>query len=236
MLVASPMQADAARAECSRPKPDRICQAQPGPRRAGKAGPAPARVRRAGFTLLEVLLALTLVALLVGAGVIALASLRTGRQLEEGAWRFETMLRMARADAARHGRRLRLRFDGEGGAWQVLWESDPIARPGLFDDYASCVWRDSVPEGLVRVVRCELQGPSAYQTLVLQGAREPAAGAAALDAVTFYPDGSCDAAEIELADRDGKDVRTAVIAIDGLTGTVTRQILTPTEMDERGGA
>lgn len=185
----------------------------------------------AGFTLLELVLALALVTLLLGAGVIAVSSLRAGRHLEEGAWRFETMLRMARTDAARLGRRVRVGFEGEGGRWQILWEPEPLERPGTFADYASCTWRDYLPERMVRVVRSELVGPSAYRTLSLGGMRSGSGGDSALEAVTFYPDGSCDSAEIELVDPDGKDERTAIITVDGLTGTMTRRILTPTEME-----
>jgi len=190
---------------------------------------SPRAARAAGFTLVEVLLAMAILLLLLGLGMVSLSSLGAGHALEDGAWRFEGVLRMARAEAANQGRRLRLDFDPQTGALLILWEPDPVAQPGVFEDYTACSWRNAVPSDQVTVTRCQLVGPSAYQTLNLGAMNAPAAGQqATLQAITFYPDGSCDAAEIELADASGEDARTAVIDMDGLTGVTSTQITSPT--------
>jgi hypothetical protein len=137
---------------------------------------------------------------------------------------------MARAEAATQGRRIRLDFDPQAGTPRILWEPDPVASPGVFEVYAACTWLNGLPTDQVTVTRCQLLGASAYQTLSLDAMNAPAAGQqATLQAITFYPDGSCDAAEIALVDASGEDVRTAVIDLDGLTGATTTQITSPTD-------
>lgn len=198
----------------------------PGAPSRGSAVPA---VRAAGFTLIEMLLAVGICLLLLGLGLTVLSSMGAGRALEDGAWRFEGVLRMARAEAANQGRRLRLDFDPQAGTPIILWEPDPVAQPGVFEVYTACSWLNMLPTDQVTITRCQLVGASAYQTLNLDAMNAPAAGQqAALQAVTFYPDGSCDTAEIELVDASGEDPRTAVIDLDGLTGTTATQITTPT--------
>ena len=78
-----------------------------------------------GFTLLELLLALGLLLLLSAAGVLSLMALQQGSALDEGAQRFQTMLIMARAEAANSGRTVRLAF-----------AQPETARPGGANDAA----------------------------------------------------------------------------------------------------
>ena len=202
----------------------------PAPAGAPWRGGAARLVRAAGFTLIEMLLAVAICLLLLGLGFTVLSSLGAGRALEDGAWRYEGVLRMARAEAANQGRRIRLDFDPDAGTPLITWEPDPIAQPGVFEAYTACSWLNAMPTDQVTITRCQLVGASAYQTLNLDAMNAPAAGQqAALQAVTFYPDGSCDTVEIELADASGEDVRTAVIDLDGLTGTTATTITTPTD-------
>jgi type IV fimbrial biogenesis protein FimT/type IV fimbrial biogenesis protein FimU len=199
------------------------------PRRTPNTAAGAGAGKRA-FTLLELLLALAIVVMVLAGGVLLYMSLMAGRRLEEGAWRVESMLRMARADAAQTGRRVRLSFGAEDGQWQILWESDPLSKPGEFSEYTACTWRSYLPSTMVRVQRCDLVGPSAYQTLQLDAMNDGGSEAEALHALTFYPDGSCDSATIELVDKAGEDLRTAIIDLDGLTGTATTRIMTPSEL------
>lgn len=176
-----------------------------------------------------------LIGLLAGVTVINFAGWHGSRQLEEGCRRFETMLRMMRAEAANRGRRLRLTFDAEAGRMQILWEPQPLCAPEQFVDYAAVgTWAHHVPNELVRLSRCELTGPSAYRTLSFGQTETPGAAEEPLEAVTFYPDGSSDSAVFELvrAGDGDSDSRLAVVELDGLNGTITSRILTASELQE----
>jgi len=189
---------------------------------------------RAGFTLLELTLAMAIVLLLLGAFVVNYTGYQGSRRLADGVDRFGTVLRMARAEAASIGRRLRLSFDEETAQMQVLWEPEPLTEPGQFVRYHACTWRHYLPTGTVRVSRCQLVGSSAYRVLAAESLRDSAFEEEALEAITFYPDGSSDSAVIELvASRDDPDeaIPRAVIQLDGLNGTIKTDFLTPDDVD-----
>ncbi len=196
------------------------------------AGRAPVGQRCAAFTLLEMMLTLALLAVLIGTSALSLWGLQRGRQLDQGAAAFETVLRMARADACTRGRRLRIAFEDEGLRAEILWEPEPLSEPGQFVRHAGSGWLREVPNGLVRVERCELAGPSAYLT---RSTDSPAGGEEpeGLSALTFYPDGASDSAVIELVSVDERDTRRAVIELDGVSGAIRARILTPTEYGEQ---
>jgi type II secretory pathway pseudopilin PulG len=179
------------------------------------------------------MLALALVGLLLGIAIVNFGAFGGGRALEEATWRLETALRMARAEAANQGRRLRIAFGEEDGRFYVLWEPDPLAAPGKFAEYAACTWDDYVSMDGVVVERCELVGPSYYQAMDASSPAGalPSGTASGLAAVTFEPDGSSDSAVIELSATDAADSRRAVIELEGLTGTVTSRILSPEELE-----
>ncbi|MCX5682146.1 MAG: GspH/FimT family pseudopilin [Planctomycetota bacterium] len=183
-----------------------------------------------GFTLIEVLLTLMLMGLLLGALIVNFSALSVGQDLEEGASRLETALRMARADAANLGRRLRLAFDEIDGRFIVFWEADPLGEPGRFTEYTACTWDDFVSMDHIRLVRCQLVGPSLYQVVKMGtagGGGDITGGPAA---ITFEPDGSSDSVIIEVSAADERDTRHIVIELEGLTGTVASRILSPEEI------
>lgn len=182
---------------------------------------------------MEMVLALSLVVLLLGVVVVNYSGYSQSRQMDEGVRRFETMLRMARAESASLGRRLQLAFDEETGDCRILWEADPLGEPGKFSDYTACMWLGYLPNGLVRVSSSYLQGPSAYRTLSLDQMREGGFDESVLDTVVFYPDGSSDSAVFELAGPgEAEQSPRAVIELDGLNGTITTNILTADELEE----
>ena len=187
-------------------------------------------LRRRGLTLVELILTLALVAVLFSAVVLNAYGWGQSARLEEGARRFETLVLMARAEAANVGRALKLEFaEGEDG-WvetRILWQGDPLADPQAFSEYAACMWRHHLPTGLVSVASSRRTGPSAYRLLETEMA--DADEGEPLESLTFYPDGSCDSAVVELVSTSERDERTAVIEIEGLTGTVTRKVLTPVD-------
>ena len=201
-------------------------------RRVGQARDGRRRhAGREGFTLLEVVLAAALVLVLASLAVIRLTGLTDSRRLEEGCLQFEAALRMARADSANLGKRLRLVCRADGRP-TVLWEPDGLGRPGEFVEYSACTWTDRLGADLVRVNLCALVGPSAYRTLATGQIGAGASREAPLEEITFYPDGSSDSAVIELSSLSVADRRRAVVDLDGISGAVASRILAPEEFQE----
>ena len=192
----------------------------------------PPRQRPRGFTLLEVVLALAILVLLAGIVVISVPGTWGSRSLEEGALRIETALRMARADAANKGRRLRLAFDEETGRPTVLWEPEPLTGPGEFVEYTACTWKRFLEVEGVQVERCQFVGASAYRNIE----EATYSGGYATDtdrpAITFEPNGSSDSVVIELMATDAPETRRARVELDGMTGTVSGRVLTLEELAE----
>jgi prepilin-type N-terminal cleavage/methylation domain-containing protein len=111
--------------------------------------------RRDGFTLVELLLAVTLLAGLMAAAVFGFSALHRNAQLNEGVERVETAMRFARAHAANTGRKVQVvvttteagtatttsgssgsdSVDGYGvpPSLSILWEADPTRAPGVFE-------------------------------------------------------------------------------------------------------
>ncbi len=207
----------------------------------GRAGPRhsarPVRGRsvRAGFTLMELVLATSLVLLLATVVIVAFGLHGRVRDLEEGSLRFEAALRLARAEAAGAGRRfcLVIASGGEGEEpFQVLWEPEPLAEPGRFVRYWGGTWPRRLPADLVEVTRIDLMGSAAYRTLGLTERPLDLVGVGPdADLLMFEPDGTGDSCLIELAALDLRDERRAIVELDGATGKVTRCILTPSELE-----
>ena len=123
--------------------------------------PFESRSRRGGFTLVELLLAVTLLAGLMGAAVFGFSSLQRSAQLNEGVERLETAMRFARAHAANTGRKVQVVVttaeassslssstdpsasvgSGNGdepfNSLSILWEADPARAPGVFESIPS---------------------------------------------------------------------------------------------------
>ena len=123
--------------------------------------PFQSRSRRGGFTLVELLLAVTLLAGLMGAAVFGFSSLQRSAQLNEGVERLETAMRFARAHAANTGRKVQVVVTtaeassslssstdpsasvGSGNGYEpfnslsILWEADPARAPGVFESIPS---------------------------------------------------------------------------------------------------
>jgi len=189
--------------------------------RTGRRGAFSRRgARRAaggGFTLIELVLVLTLVAFLAMMSWITFAGRQDDTDFEEGVNRFESSLRLARAESASLGLRLRFSFDANGAA-QILYEPKPLEAPGEFVVYVACPWGDIFNGRLALVSRCERTGSSAYRSGGM-GTGNPG-DQAVLEDLTFYPDGTSDSALVELSPPDGADPRRAVIELGGLDGAI----------------
>ena len=182
---------------------------------------------RPGLTLLELLLALSLIVVLAGAFVLNLAGRSRSAEFDEGLDRFRTTLRLMRAEAANCGRRFRISPDAQSGAPLVEWEADPLAKPGQFAPYTVASWQTYVPTDLVTITRSELTGPSAYRVLTSPGLKPK--GEPESPAVVFYPDGSSDFAAFTLASTNPDDARRMLVELNGLTGEISTRQLTEEE-------
>jgi len=196
----------------------------------GRAGTP--RTRRA-FTLVEIVLAAAIIALLAGTFVLALGQWYQKQSVDESALRVEAILRMARAEACSQGRLIRLAFDPSSLCPSILWEPSPLQEPGRFVPHYGA-WANDLPTDLLRFIRCRRTGQSAGRLLTYSDAKEPETpDGEPLQSITFMPDGSCDSAVIEVAAADGLDPRTGRIEINGVTGSVSLRMLTPTEQAEQ---
>ena len=181
--------------------------------------------------MIEVLLAMALFTLLAAVIGINFFGKASERYLDEGTRRFETTLRMMRAEAATQGRRFRLTFDAESGRMIVQWEPQPLAQPNQFLDFSDASWVELLPSDTIRVLSLQRTGDSAVDTLLYGSGDDPAMGE---DSVTqyidFYPDGSCDSAILQLASADANDTRRTVVKVDGITQQFIAQVMSVDEV------
>lgn len=122
---------------------------------------SPTPKRQAGFSLVEVLLTLSLILGLASISIISFTSLGSNNSLDEGADRLESMIRFARAEASNSGRQVRLVFDpstnkpasaaSELRDIKVSWESDSTGRPGQFESMPNKGWNDGSINDLIGV-------------------------------------------------------------------------------------
>lgn len=191
------------------------------PARRGRLGAL--RFARGGFTLVEVLLAISLMLVFSTVIVFSYSGWLRGSRMDEGVVRFGTMLRMVRAEAANQGRCFRLNFEQVTHAPIIEWEADPLKAPGRFAPF------HMRPTELVAVKSCQLTGPSAY--LTLSSLMPSSEGQQDWQPITFYPDGSSDSATITLTSATpDDDPRLATIDLNGMTGTVpSARVMTPEE-------
>ncbi len=174
-----------------------------------------------GFTLVEVCLSIGLLVLLMTVAVMAFGPWQQHSALPEGMQRFATVLRACQAAAAANGCRIRVTFapqegpDGSSSAAlvKVEWEPQPLAQPGVFQAYQGWLPGYQELEKMVRVVGCNLTGPSAYQPAG-QGSQDQT------PPVMFFPDGSSDWAQVSLASAYPSDTRRARVELNGTTGTI----------------
>lgn len=191
----------------------------------------------AGFTLVELLLAVTLLLLLLGAIVYNFSGLQQNAQLNEGAQQMEALLRFASAQAANSGRQVQIAFeenvvDGMSTAprnLRLLWEVDPVARPGVFEplltaeEYVRGI-NDLVSVEAVRLMESNDLDVVHSSEPLEQGTNSPSTPAT-LSAIGFFPDGSSDSAEIILASRAEDDTRRIVVRLQGITGSIRRKVV-----------
>jgi hypothetical protein len=199
---------------------------------------------------------MSLLLLFTGLAVVSLDTLNQQSTLTEGAVRFETLLRFARAQAAHSGRRVRLNFVQDTNQVEttaqlltnqvdtasqlnhveLTWEPNPVTEPDVFRDLLTIQWGVDQANEMVGVSAVRLLDNAASQIPVDERGQalldETALGdavPAAPPSLTFNPNGSCDSAEITLADRGGNEDRSVIVRIEGFTGSIWR--LEPPDKD-----
>ncbi len=195
---------------------------------AARARRGPFRARR-GFTLFEVVLATGLLALLVGMAVMNFAEMGEARWLDEGARRTESLLLLARAEAARIGKALQLEYitDEQGDQHVVITLLEQKSDSAELVEYTGGAWKSYLPDKLVTAMSCRV-----WPADSMDGDwTPPGEDETTMEPIVFYPDGTSDSAVITLTSLSDGDDRYAVVEIDGLTGVVERRTLSAEEYE-----
>ena len=212
---------------------------------------------RAGFSLVELLLTLVLILCIAAASVFTFTTLYRSANLDEGYDRFQSLIRFAQAEAATTGRKVRLQFPAHAMSnkssvseektelrdIQVTWEADALNAPGVFQTYTNKSWSEEMVNELVGVQKVQsTQSPTVPEqstsvaTLATTSTDESSPETVSSEssdfpAITFYPDGSCDSAEIVLASRNPDDERRMEVRLSGMLGSVSSRTISSDEAD-----
>lgn len=201
-----------------------------------------------GFSLVELLLTLVLILCLAAASVFTFTAIYRSANLDEGYNRFESLIRFAQAEAATTGRKVRLQFEARPAGTnseektelrniKVTWEADLLNAPGVFQEYTNKAWSEGIVNELVGVTKVQ----TGSATAATEPPTEPAPAASGEEAaaqpgstgdfpaITFYPDGSCDSAEIVLASRNTEDERRVNVHLSGLLGSISSRTVSGSE-------
>ncbi len=117
---------------------------------------------------------------------------------------------------------------------EVTWEADVLNAPGVFQVYTNKTWSEEMVNELVGVEK--VQSPNVPSQTASAASLAPSSDATSSNspetandattssefpAITFYPDGSCDSAEIVLASRNPDDERRVQVRLGGILGSVS---------------
>jgi len=177
-----------------------------------------------GFTLLELMLAIALLAVILVVTIVSGTSSGDRRKFEYAVDRLETTLRMARAEAANSARRIQLAFDEETRLPVLLWEPSPLTEPGQFQPHTTCSWRTRVPRDRIAVTRCRVTGPDGKPVDEAPTSAGDDTDNEDMTPVMFNPDGTSDSVLIELESADLGDSLRAFIKLDGENNLITTRI------------
>lgn len=200
--------------------------------------------RKQGFSLVELLLTLVLILCLAAASVFTFTAIYNSANLDEGSDRFQSLIRFAQAEAATTGRKVRLQFVPNESAplesaaelrtIKVTWEADLLNSPGVFEEYTNKAWSEVIVNELVGVTKVaqmsESGAPMPAESTESATAMEEYSESQGFPAITFYPDGTCDSAEVVLASRNSDDERRMAVRLGGMLGTMTTRTMSSTDV------
>lgn len=160
--------------------------------------------RRGGYTLLELLVVLAILAIFATLAAPRFADFLPGYRLDQAAVRVMTLARKARTDAATRRLRYRLTCSVGAGTYGLTVEGDPLRASGVYappDDS----WGQSFP----------LPDGVTFSEVDLADGTVVTAGSGTIN---FKPDGTADEAIIMLQDAKGHQ---RFVYVRGLTGRVS---------------
>lgn len=126
--------------------------------RGAASGNRRGRIRRA-FTLIELVVVLTLIVALSLLAMPAIENIMIGSNLPESAGRVRSLLAMARSGAVSEARRVRVRFLPNQQQPIVEIERDPIFQPGLYEQITAAWTQEPILLGDVQVHSVALGRP-----------------------------------------------------------------------------
>ena len=187
-----------------------------------------------GFTLLELVIAISMLVTITAVIVVSGAGSSDRRKFQYAVDRLETTLRMARAEAANKARRIRLAFNEETRLPEILWEPEPLTAPQQFEPYADCTWRSRLPKNRISVTRCRTIGPDGKPIdTAPTSVSDDNEDDQEMQTITFTPDGTSDSVLIEVESTDLENKLRAAIKLDGENNLiVTKLFYNQDEYDE----
>ena len=180
------------------------------------------RRSNAGFTLLELVIVVILVAIVMALSVPRLSGTLGSTGITAGTRQVASMLRYARGRAVMDRLRYRVDLDLDAGEYWLTCEEDPIKKRGAFKPVGGNLGR-----------RRSLPGSATFGEFH-NGAKELRSsrdedGSIRGDGIVFYPDGRGDPARLVVQGREGR--RGYTIEVLPALGRVT--LREGTEDDER---
>jgi prepilin-type N-terminal cleavage/methylation domain-containing protein len=197
--------------------------------------------RDCGFSLVELLLTLVLILCLAAAAVFSFTAIYRSANLDEGLDRMQALIRFAQAEAATTGCKVRIQFEPTPAETaeeptdlrriRVTWEPDYLTAPGLFQTYTNKSWSEEMVNELVGVEMVKPLDKSSGVSTAVENVEQETEDyfGGEFPAITFYPDGSCDSAEIVLASLNEDDQRRLAVRITGILGSISSRSVSSDE-------
>ncbi len=212
-------------------------------------------LRSGAFTLVELLLAVALLALLLGAIAFNFSSLQQGQALEQGADQFESLLRIARAHAALSGHPVLVGLipaspsasaNTDGLALAVLAQPAPLQNPSLLTPVPGTAQllptlaelvqlevevppnaeAEAEPDPNPKTAPAFASAPDPNPEAGLASTNTPSTAAPSIQTlITFHPDGSANPASFTLVSLDPSDTRRLRLSFDPVSASFQRQLI-----------